>query len=108
MAGLMMEQGEFQATLRVEQLWNEVCRERDVTLFCACSSACLPADSPAVLQDLYAAHDWILDGHAAAPVGRLASSQPFPSRGSKSAKAWSIPGTHHSATGTRWVLRPAH
>ena len=40
MVGLLMANGQKDATIRLEQLWNEVCRERGLPLFCAYSRAC--------------------------------------------------------------------
>jgi hypothetical protein len=135
MVGLLLATGESAATVRVEQVWNECCRERELTLFCAYSSACFPGRSAGALEAVCEEHDWILDGHARADptppalsaghfdywqrfgmafdeaiafdISRVAEVRPL-SHGAKSAAAWSIPGTGHSDTGTRWVLRPAH
>jgi hypothetical protein len=140
--GLLMANGQVEATARLEQLWNECCRERQLTLLCAYPRTCLPVLSPGALDAVCDAHDWMLDGHA----GEATSMEPSPGNaaywlrygvgfneaiafdlardaafatalstpplafphGSRSATAWSIPGTHHSETGTRWSLRPLH
>ena len=105
--GLLMANGETEATMRVEQLWNEICRERKLTLFCAYPRACFPTDSSGTLERICNQHGWILDVPAADPR-RSASDEPPHLHGAKSAAAWSIPGTRHSETGTRWILRSAH
>ena len=162
MAAVLVGRAEVDAAVRLEQLWNECCRERKLTLFCAYSSTCFPVNSSGALKAVCHEHDWFLDGHnalkpASMPIAtsipcddgndeerldffeRLGfkfdeaiaidikrdeatalaalnamdasgnAASPFGlSTGSKSAAAWSIPGTRHSDTGTSWVLSPVH
>ena len=165
-AGLLMQQGELEATVRVEQLWNRLCRERKLTLFCAYPRACFPPAPLDALEAVCSQHSWMLDAHSRTSTsipGSLAKPLPYRPEtedigddetarfdygrrldskrdeaiafdimrdqaianamldgiglaadvmelplalGAESATAWSIPGTVHSNTGTRWVLSP--
>lgn len=68
MVGLLMANGQKDATIRLEQLWNEVCRERGLPLFCAYSRACFPVDSSEAMKAICNEHSWLLEeGAALAP-----------------------------------------
>ena len=103
---LLMADDELAATIRVEQLWTECCEERKLTLLCAYSRKRLPEDSRAA-EAICDEHDWMLDGHRRVdPTLPPLFAQTLLPRGPKSAAGWSIAGTQHSETGTRWMLRP--
>jgi hypothetical protein len=146
----LMANGELAATVRVEQLWNECCQERKLTLLCAYSRSRLAEDSSGTVEAICEEHDWMLNGYAGAepmptplssgyfdylhrlgvgfeealafdlardaaranfilaPASTATLVGLFLPQGSKSAAGWSIAGTHHSETGTRWMLRPLH
>lgn len=61
MAGLLMANGQKDATVRLEQLWNEAGRERGLPLFCAYSQAFFPEDSPEALKAVCDEHNWLLE-----------------------------------------------
>ena len=61
MVGVLCERGEFEAALRLEQLWNELGRRHPFTLFCAYSQTLFSqAEHSALFEHVCAAHTHVL------------------------------------------------
>lgn len=71
MTNLLMARGEIQATVRLEQLWNEICRGRNLALFCAFSHASCSYGSNEDMGHICREHSEILDGKAAPSLGHV-------------------------------------
>lgn len=56
MVAVLWAQGHRGATVRLEQMWDEVCREQDFTVFCAYPESGFTRDTAAALADICAAH----------------------------------------------------
>lgn len=64
MVAALMANGQEEATLCLERLWNEVCEERELTLFCAYPHASFLTISPETVQAVRDQHGWILDEYS--------------------------------------------
>jgi hypothetical protein len=64
MVGLLWQTGEQQAAIRLEELWNELLRCGDVSLFCAYPIDVLGPDfQPSKLDAIFCTHTHLLPGH---------------------------------------------
>ncbi len=67
MVAVLMADGQEEATLCLEQLWSEVCEERQLTLFCAYPQASLLTISPETMDAVRHQHGWVLDEYSPTP-----------------------------------------
>lgn len=60
MVALLWEQGHYGATVRLEHLWNELCKKEALALFCAYPKAGFPQDAADSVSQLCAAHTKVI------------------------------------------------
>jgi MEDS: MEthanogen/methylotroph, DcmR Sensory domain len=66
MVGLLWQAGEHDAAIRLEELWNELLRRSEVSLFCAYPIDVLGPDfQPAKLDAIFCTHTHLLPGDSA-------------------------------------------
>ena len=62
MVALLWAQGHSGATVRLEHLWHQLCRERAFPLFCAYPRSGFTQDATVSLEEICATHDRLLGG----------------------------------------------
>ncbi len=65
MVALLWSKGQDAATLRLEQMWHDLCRAHDFSLFCAYPRDILKGDDETKLRELCESHARILGARAA-------------------------------------------
>lgn len=60
MVALLWSRERYAATLRLEELWNQLLATEDFPLFCAYPRACLDKGEPESINDIHAAHAKVL------------------------------------------------
>jgi hypothetical protein len=60
MVALLWARGDVAATIRLEYLWNKVCKKPDFSLFCAYPKAGITEDTSTSMADICAAHSRIV------------------------------------------------
>jgi hypothetical protein len=60
MVALLWARGDVDATLRLEYLWNKVCKTPEFSLFCAYPKTGITEDTSTSMADICAAHSRII------------------------------------------------
>jgi ribosomal protein L15 len=63
MVAMLWGQGHNGATVRLEHLWHELCREEAFSLFCAYPRSGFTKDVEASIQEICSAHSKVIVGY---------------------------------------------